>query len=332
MMSCVPFGVLPDGRIAQLHTLRAEGIEADISTLGASIISVRTPDRNGVWSDIVLGFDSAAEYLERPGCHGATIGRYAGRIGQGRFTLNGTLWELEKNRGAHTIHGGPVGFHRRLWTVCAASEEQVELELFSPDGDQGFPGAVTVRAIFRVEQNALFLEIHAQSDADTPFSMTNHVYWNLSGHASGTVDGHVLTVPAETYLETTEENIPTGQQQSLAGTPLDLRTPVRMEHVHADHSFLLPDWGKTRFAGRIHEPSCGRWMELSTDMPCVQVYTADKMAAMSGKSGAAYGPRCGMCLEAQFCPDSPNHPEFPEAILPAGAKRQYQICWRFGVE
>ena len=331
-MEGVHFGTLPDGRTVERYTLQSDCVQADILNLGATIAAVRTPDRNGVWTDIALGFDNPVDYLERPGCHGATIGRYAGRISHGRFQLNGKLWELEKNRGEHTIHGGPVGFHQRLWTVCSATEEQLVLELFSPDGDQGFPGAVAVRATFRIKKDSLILEFHAKADADTPFNMTNHVYWNLAGHNSGTVDGHILQVPAEEYLETDGENIPTGRRLPLAGTPLDLRKPVEMKTIHADHSFLLIHDGKMHLAGRVYEPVSGRWMEVSTNMPCVQVYTADGMAVGSGKGGAAYGPRKGMCLEAQFCPDSPNHEEFPAAVLQAGKEAIHRICWKFGVE
>lgn len=330
-MECRPFGTLPDGRTVELYTLRSSAAQVDIATLGATIVSVRLPDRNGVWADVVLGFDTPGEYLERPGCHGATIGRYAGRIGEGRFSLNGKTWQLERNRGNHTIHGGPVGFHQRLWRVCRAEETLLELELFSLDGDQGFPGAVTVRVVFRLERDTLTLEYRGISDADTPFNLTNHVYWNLAGHDAGTVDDHILVVPARECLETDEDKIPTGRKLPLAGTALDLRAPVAMREVHADHSFLLPEDGGMHGAGRVYDPVSGRWMEVSTDLPCVQVYTADGMDVMPGKDGASYGPRKGMCLEAQFCPDSPNHENFPAAILRAGEECVRRICWRFGV-
>lgn len=332
MKSRRPFGKLPDGTEAELCTLRAPEIEVDISNLGATIVAVRVPDRNGDWADVALGFDTPQEYLERSGCHGATIGRYAGRIANAEFLLNGRLVQLEKNRGEHSIHGGPIGFHKRLWTICAQEERRLELELLSPDGDQGFPGNLTVRAVFLLEKGSLVLIMRAISDTDTPFNMTNHVYWNLGGHDGATVDDHVLTVPAETYLETDSENIPTGNILSLEGTPFDLRYPTLVETVHADHSLLLKKDGGMQFVGRIAHPASGRWLEVSSNMPSVQVYTADHMAEVSGKDGAIYGPRRGMCLEAQFYPDTPNHSEFPDAVLRAGIEKTCCICWHFGVD
>lgn len=330
----VPFGCLPDGRIAELCTLSSDTVRVTISTLGATIVSVCTPDKSGVWADIALGFDTPAEYLEKPGCLGATIGRYAGRIANGAFLLNGNMVEVMKNRGIHTIHGGPEGFSRRLWSVRTLEDDHLELELFSPDGDQGFPGAVTIQADFTLKGNTLTLKTTAASDADTVCSLTNHVYWNLSGHDSGTVDGQLLSVPAREYLETDADTIPTGRKLSLRGTELDLQTPTLLETVEADHSFLLPfSDGRMQPAGRIQDPVSGRWIELSTDLPSVQVYTSDHLPeTMTGKNGAAYGPRSGVCLEAQFYPDSPNHADFPSTILHKSEATTHWICWRFGTK
>lgn len=331
-MERVPFGTLEDGTQASLMTLRAPGIEVDVSDFGASIVALRVPDRSGEMADVALGFSSAAEYQARSGCHGATIGRYAGRIANGRFPLHGGTVQLERNRGQHTIHGGPVGFHKRLWRVCAQEENRLELELFSPDGDQGFPGNVTVRAVFSVAECALTLELFAVSDADTPFNMTNHVYWNLGGHNSGTVDDHVLSVPAEFFLETDEEIIPSGRILPLEHTTLDLRTSVSVAAVHADHTLLLPPDGELRQMGYLAHPASGRWMKVYSNLPAVQVYTADHMVVVSGKGGAVYGPRRGMCLEAQNCPDAPNHADFPPAILHAGENQHDRIRWQFGTD
>lgn len=325
------FGTVPDG-IAEVCRLTSSGAEVEISTLGATLVSVRIPDRAGQWADVALGFEDPNHYLTRSGCLGATIGRYAGRIGHGRFPLNGSMVTLEKNRGDHTIHGGPEGFHRQLWEILSQTENHLELGLHSPDGDQGFPGAMEVRVVYTLTENSLKLEYHARSTVDTVCSMTNHVYWNLAGHDSGTIDGHRITVPAETCLETDGETIPTGCFLPLAGTPLDLRTMRPMEQVHADHTFLLPDAGLLHLAGRVEEPISGRWMEVWTDYPAVQVFTADRMAESGGKNGAQYGPRRGFCLEAQHCPDAPNHPNFPSALLLAEEDFYHEIVWRFGIE
>lgn len=329
----IPFGTLPDGQIAMLCTLSSPCAEVAVSTLGATLVSVRTPDRNGKWVDIALGFDSANEYLERPGCLGATIGRYAGRIGRSRFPLNGQMIELAKNHPAHTIHGGPGGFHRRLWAVRDHTESRLELSLYSPNGDQGFPGSLTVTAVFALQADTLTLELVARSDADTVCSLTNHVYWNLSGHDSGTIDGHILTVPAECYLETDSDTIPTGRILPVSGTPRDLRAPVPLKDRELDHTLLLPEENGLREAGRLTDPVSGRCLTVTTDLPSVQVYTSDHLpVGMSGKCGAAYGPRSGVCLEAQLCPDSPNHPHFPSALLRAGEEARHIICWKFGTD
>lgn len=326
-----PFGLLPDGREAELRVLSAPFAQVAVSTLGATLVSVRTPDRSGDWADIALGFDTASAYLDRPGCLGATIGRYAGRIACGRFPLHGRTVELERNRPPHTIHGGPEGFHRRLWSVAFQSRDRLELTLRSPDGDQGFPGALTVRVTFTLRDGALTMEFRATSDADTVFSMTNHVYWNLSGHDSGTIDGHVLAVPAEEYLETDMDTIPTGRLLPSEGTPLDLRTPASLAGREMDHTLLLPEREGLQVAGRLQDPVSGRTLEVSTDLPAVQVYTSDHLPeGMPGKGGAIYGPRSGVCLEAQFCPDSPNHPQFPSALLRAGTETRHTIRWKFG--
>ena len=331
-MERIPFGTLPDGGQAELCILSTPKVRLTVSTLGATIVSLSLPDRYGVWKDVVLGFDTPDEYMTQPGNLGATIGRYAGRIGGGQFPLNGKTVQLDRNRGRHTIHGGPVGFHQKLWTVTELSQQALELELVSPDGDQGFPGTLTSRIRYSLEDDTLTLDIAASSDADTVCSITNHTYWNLAGHESGTIDGHILCVAAESCLETDADTIPTGAYLPLAGTPLDLRQPTRLRGIEADHTFLLAADGGDP-AARLQDPESGRWMELSTDLPGVQVYTGNHLPqTLPGKGGAVYGPRGGVCLEPQSYPDSPNHPHFPSTLLRAGREMRHQIRWHFGVE
>jgi len=331
-MNRIPFGLLPDGSTAELYEISSSHARVVISNLGATVVQLWLPDCDGHWEDVVLGFDTPEEYLKKPGCLGATIGRYAGRIANGRFPLHGEIIRLERNRGRHTIHGGPVGFHQRLWTVLEHREDRLVLELISPDGDQGFPGNLTVQITFQLEHDVLTMESRAVCDADTVCSLTNHTYWNLAGHSSGTIDMQVLTVFSDTCLETDEDTIPTGAFQPLEGTKLDLRTPAVLSRIEADHTFLLQETKTSQFVGRLEDPESGRWMELFTDLPGVQIYTGDHLReGLAGKDGAVYGPRSGVCMEAQFYPDSPNHPHFPSTLLRKGEVATHQMRWRFGV-
>lgn len=326
------FGLLPDGTEAELFTLRASGIEVDISNFGATIVAVRTPDRNGTWADIVLGFDSAKEYLEAPGNIGATIGRFAGRIANARFPLNGKQVQLEKNRGKHSIHGGPVGFHHRIWSVTTFSNDILELSLFSPDGDQGFPGAVQVTLRFTAEPNTLTLEYTAKALDDTICSMTQHTYWNLAGHNSGEINGQFLLVPGEGYLEVDQETIPTGTIFSVGDGDTDLRNGRPLSELFLDRVYLLPEADGLQLAGRAWDPNSGRCLEVLSNMPCSQIYTSDHLPTMvKGKSGAVYGPHHGFCIETQGCPDAPNHQNFPQVTLRAGAVYQQKTVWIFGL-
>jgi aldose 1-epimerase len=320
--------ILPDGRGVSLYTLENEYIRVTVSDLGATVTELALPDRQGQWRDVALGFDTPEEYLTKPGNLGATIGRYAGRIANGRFPLNGEMVQLMCNRGKHTIHGGPDGFHRRLWTVEEFGKNRIVLQLVSPDGDQGFPGTVTCRTALTMMKNSLTMEFWAESDRDTVCSLTSHTYWNLAGHNNGTVDGHVLMVDSETCLETNEETIPTGEFLPFEG----LRQGAVLNSVEVDHTLMLREGDEMRFAARLEDPESGRWMELFTDLPGLQVYTGDHLPeGMGGKNGAVYGQRSGVCLEPQSWPDSPNHPHFPNTILWAGETMHHAIRWEFGV-
>lgn len=323
------WGCLPDGRQVSLYTIENECVRVTVSDLGATVTALSLPDRQGKWSDVALGFDAPENYLTMPGNLGATIGRYAGRIANGRFPLNGGAVQLVCNRGRHAIHGGPDGFHRRLWTLEEFEETRIVLRLVSPDGDQGFPGTLTCRTALNLAGDRLTMEFWAQSDQDTVCSLTSHTYWNLAGHSSGTVDAHVLLVDADTCLETDAETIPTGKILPFGL----LKHGAVLKTVEADHTLVFKKDGGLNFAARLEEPESGRWMELFTDLPGLQVYTGDHLPeGMFGKNGAVYGPRSGVCLEPQSWPDSPNHPHFPSTLLRAGETLHHTICWRFGVK
>ena len=313
---------------AAVYTIQSDRVKATISALGATIIRLSVPDRNGVWADVALGFDAPETYLTAPGNLGATIGRYAGRIANGTFCLNGETVELTRNRGKHTIHGGSEGFHCRLWSVLHHDTNRLTLELTSPDGDQGFPGTLKVQADFTVTEGTLMLETRAIADRDTVCSITNHTYWNLAGHDRGVIDGHVLQVDADTYLETDEETIPTGQILALP-PEIDLRKAKVLTGLEMDHTLARTGASPS---GRLYEPVSGRYLEVTTDLPGMQIYTGDHLKEnLAGKGGAIYGPRSGVCLEAQFFPDAPNHPAFPSPVLRTGEEVRHWICWRFGV-
>lgn len=342
------FGSLPDGRQAELCRITGPaGETAEISTLGAALVSLWMPDRAGRLEDVVLGFDRAEEYLTRPGCYGLSIGRFANRIANGRFPLEGELIQLAVNRPPHTIHGGPEGFHTRLWDVAEQTGNAVSLTLFSPDGDQGFPGNFTVTARFALEQpGVLTLTYTVRSDETTVCSMTNHAYWNLAGHTAGAeaVARHRLWVEADQRLETDETGVPTGKLLDVAGV-FDLRQGRPLGDIFAeigsepeitralgfDHPYLLRGNG-FRKAARAEEPVSGRSLEVWTDLPAVQVYTAgNREPDTMGKDGAPYGPHTGFCLETEECPDAPNHPNFPSALLRAGEEKCCRTEFRFGI-
>lgn len=320
-MGLIDIDAQQKGEGAGLYKIASEHVSVEISTLGATIVSLLLPDRFGQWADVVLGFDSPEDYLTMPGNLGATIGRYAGRIRSGEFFLSGKKVILDKNRGMHTIHGGPEGFHQRIWSVLEYTPSSVCMELISPDGDQGFPGELRVRTSFGVEKNCFRIVTACSSDATTVCSLTNHAYWNLAGHSSGTIDRHWLMLASGKCLEADDENIPTGKFLDLAGSAHDFRMSRQLRGIEADHTMLLPGEG-IRFAGQLSDPDSGRSMMLYTDFPAIQLYTGDHLPKeMPGKHGACYGPRSGLCLETQFYPDSPNHENFSSTILAPGECR-----------
>lgn len=320
------------------------GEAAEISTLGATLVSLWEPDPNGHVDDIVLGYDSDTEYLKNPGNLGASIGRYANRIANGSFVLNGRCVSLTKNRGNHTIHGGVEGFHMRVWNIMGLAQNGIVLSLVSPDGDQGFPGELFVTATFSFPRPHVFtIEYAAHCDQETICSLTNHTYWNLAGHEAGTIDDHILMVDAEYRLESDHELIPTGHVVQLRGTAFDFLTPQRLGSVFSkigtdpeltrvnglDHTYLLS--GENIFlAGSLLDPNCGRSMEIWTNQPSAQIYTSGNLPeGLRGKKGIAYGPHTGFCFETEQYPDAPNHSNFPAANVLPGVAKHYITEYRF---
>lgn len=338
------FGTLPDGRGADRWTLTdGSGVTAAILTYGAILQSLAVPDARGHAANVVLGFAGLGDYLERSPYFGCVAGRYANRIAGGSFTLAGRTFQLPLNDGGrpNTLHGGPDGFDRRLWTARASTTERtaaVELTLVSEDGDQGFPGRLTATVLYTLADGALHIAYTAVTDAPTVVNLTNHSYFNLSGEGTGSVDDHVLTLVASEYLPVDAALIPQAAAKPVAGTPFDFTTGTplgaRLDDPHEqlkiaggyDHCFVLdgfepahPQPAPSRPVATLADPASGRIMSLHTTEPGLQLFTANDLStALTGPSGADYGPRGGVAMETQHFPDSPNRPDFPSTVLLPG--------------
>jgi aldose 1-epimerase len=343
-MTTVRFGTMPDGRDVMAHTLRAEpGVELTVLDLGATVQRLRAPTRDRQLLDVVLGYSDVASYLSPTNPYfGATVGRYANRIADGRFTLDGKTYPLTTNEADTCLHGGTEGFHLRLWTVVDQAPDSLTLELVSPDGDQGFPGELTARAEYRVAGHTVTIELSATCDAPTVVSLTNHAYFNLGGPGSGSVEEHLLTVDADTYLPVDRRAIPLGSLDPVAGTPFDFTAPAaighRVRHNHPqvlrvagiDHAFQLRGEGMRR-AARLEHPDSGRFLEISTDQPSLHVYIGNRLdGTLTGRDGRLLRQSEGIALETQRHPDAPNQPAFPSPVLNPGETYRSTTTWRLG--
>ena len=334
-----------DGADIHVYTLNSGDIEVRVMDFGAHLLSVRTPDRTGKVQDVVLGFDSIDGYMTRNGYQGAIVGRYANRIARGQFTIDGNHYQIPVNNGPNALHGGPVGFDRYLWK----GEELVngvEFTHVSPDGDMGFPGTMTARVRYTLEGNTLRLDYSATTDKPTILNFTNHSYFNLRGDEEGDILGHVLDIDADRYLPADAEQIPTGEIASVAGTPLDFRSPtpigarinedfeqLKLAHGY-DQCFVVNGKpGELRRAAKVTEPGSGRSLTVATTQPSVHFYSGNVLSGkLTGRHGQVYGPRKGMCLETQHFPDSPHHPNFPSTVLRPGETFRSTTTFTFGVE
>ncbi len=348
-----PFGQLPDGRTVEKFTLtNAHGIEVQVITYGGIITSIRTPDRAGRLDDIVLGFDSLAGYLKNVPYFGAIVGRYANRIRNAQFTLDGTTYHLAKNIGENTLHGGVRGFDKVLWTAepfQTDSGSGVTLQYTSRDGEEGYPGTLVTRVTYTLTpRDELVVDYEATTDKATPLNLSQHTYWNLHGTAvgGGTILDHVLTLDASAFTPVDSAVIPTGEIAPVARTPLDFRTATRIgdrigqdnEQLRFgrgyDHNWVLdrPSGSGLAHAARVVEPTSGRTLDVSTTEPGVQFYAGNFLdGTIKGKGGHVYAHRSGLCLETQHFPDSPSHPNFPSTILRPGATYRSRTVFAFGV-
>lgn len=341
------YGTTPDGVAVERHTLERDGVRLRVLSFGALVEWLSWPGRGGEVANVVLGFADLGGYVDsnNPGPHfGATVGRYANRIAQGRFELDGGPHELARNDGPHHLHGGVESFDRRVWEVAERSEHAVTFARTSPDGEEGYPGALAVRAAYELlEGGRVAMTYEATCDAPTHVNLTNHAYFNLAGEGTGSVDRHELEVPAARYVEVGADGIPVpGPPARVEGTPLDLReAAVLAERLRVDHPQLLAvrgidhcyvldgPAGTLALAARLRDPASGRVLEVHTTEPGVQVYSGNHLdGSLVGTSGRVYRQGDGVALETQHLPDSPNRPDFPSTVLRPGEAFRSRTEWR----
>lgn len=309
------------------------GVEVSIMNYGGAITSLKVPDRNGRFGDIVLGYDTLEEYVRNPRYLGALIGRHANRIALGKFSLNGVDYQLEQNNGANHLHGGFNGFDKRVWK--ATEDNGLRLTYFSKDGEAGYPGNVTTTVIYSLsDDNALGIDYQATTDQDTIVNLTNHAYFNLKGE--GTILDHELTLDADNFTPVSEDLIPTGEIKSVHGSAMDFRQSKQIGSEISliggyDHNFVLNAYdGSLRSVGRLYEETTGRAVEILTTQPGMQFYSGNFLdGSLVGKKGVAYQKYAGLCLEPQHFPDAPNQPKFPSTILRAGERYHQITVFRF---
>jgi len=345
------FGKMPDGKTVDVYTLtNSHGLEARIINFGGIVLSLRVPDRNGKLDDVVLGFDSLEPYLTNDPHFGSIIGRYANRIANGKFTLDGAEYALPKNNGPNTLHGGVKGFDKVLWQAEPSeirSGVALVLSYTSKNGEEGFPGNLKTKVTYTLtDSDELSIDYDATTDKATPVNLTSHGYFNLAGQGTSDVLAHELLINADRFTLVDKNLIPTGELAPVAGTPLDFTrsTPIgaRINDKYEqlvlargyDHNFVINRKGSgLELAARVHELSTGRMLEVFTTEPGVQFYSANFLdGTLTGKQGRVYKQHYAFCLETQHFPDSPNHPSFPSTILRPGQKYHSSTTYKFSVD
>ncbi|MEL6695924.1 MAG: aldose epimerase family protein [Bacteroidota bacterium] len=324
------------------------GIKAAITNYGGRLVSLWLKDRDGKWRDIVLGFDNLSQFKEvSERYYGATIGRYGNRIAKGSFQLNGTTYQLPKNNGPNTLHGGPEGFHEQIWEATPKGPHALTLQYQSPDGEMGFPGSLLISVEYSLTDDpGLNISYHVKTDQPTVVNLTNHAFFNLNGEGSGTINDHVLMIPAEYFTPVDSTLIPLGKVAPVQKTPFDFRTPKRigqeMEQNHIqliygkgyDHNFVVAGErsDSMHLSARVYGDKSGIQMEIYSQEPGLQFYGGNFMdGSHKGKSGQPYAFRTAFCLETQHFPDSPNQPTFPSTVLMPSESYQTQTLHRFSI-
>ncbi|MCI8874923.1 MAG: galactose mutarotase [Lachnospiraceae bacterium] len=322
----------------------SKGMRAEVCTLGATLVSLFFKDKNGVEKDLVLGYDNPADYLNHTTYFGATVGRNGNRIKNGKFTLNGTEYLLEKNDGENNLHSGSKGLCYKEWEVEKETENSVTLSSVSKDLEQGFPGTMTAKVTYAIgEDNALSIDYEAVSDKDTVANFTNHSYFNLGGHDSGTMVNQKLKLYSSKFTPVDGTLIPTGELRDVKGTPMDftefkaIGKEIDAEDEQLkfgggyDHNFIVDGKGYRLMAEAVSEDT-GIHMKAYTDAPAVQFYAGNFIKKQVGKGGCAYDDRHGFCLESQYCPDAVNNPAFESPILKAGETYRTRTVYQFSID
>ena len=349
-ISKAPFGKTKDGTPVDLYTLSNDsGMTAKITNYGGTVTQLHVPDSNGQVADVVLGYDQLASYIRASPYFGCITGRYANRIAKGKFSMGGGLdtfnYQLATNNGPNHLHGGEVGFDKKVWTakeVSGPGKAGIELSYTSPDGEEGYPGTLDTTVTYWLNtNNELRIEYRATTDQATHLNLTHHSYFNLAGAGSGDILDHKIELFASKFVPTDSTGIPLGELRSVRGTPFDFLAPHAIgERINADdpqivagkgydHTWVIDGRGM-RLAARVTEPASGRVMDVLTDQPGIQFYTGNYLDGSNhGKGDKVYKYRTGLCLETQVFPDSPNRPEYPSSLLEPGDTYTHTCVYRF---
>lgn len=336
------------GKPTALYVLKNKnGAEACVTNYGGRLVSVMVPDRNGKMTDVVLGYDNVNQYVTTVGNYGGLIGRYGNRIAQGKFTLDSIEYQLPQNNNGHCLHGGPEGYHTRMWDARQLNDQAVELTYLSEDGEAGFPGNLDLKVIYTLtDDNAVDIRYEATTDKATVVNLTNHSYFNLSGVPGTQVLDHTIQINADSITPVDSSLIPVVELMAVEGTPMDLRQPVAVgAHIDEpfdqlvkgrgyDHNWVLNANGDIHvMAAKAYSPLSGIALEVYTNEPGVQFYTGNFMPGTdTGKNGITYPHRGALCLETQHYPDTPNQPQFPSVVLRPGEKYVSECIYKFVVE
>ena len=337
-----------DGKKTDLYILRNKNnMEVCITNFGGRIVSVMVPDKDGQMRDVVLGFDSIQDYISKPSDFGASIGRYANRINQGKFTLDGVEYQLPRNNYGHCLHGGPQGFQYRVYDAVQLNPQELQLTYVAKDGEEGFPGNITCKVLMKLtDDNAIDIQYEAETDKPTIVNMTNHSYFNLDGDAGSNAE-HLLTIDADYYTPVDSTFMTTGEIVPVEDTPMDFRTPmpvgerindfdfVQLKNGNGyDHNWVLNAKGDiNRRAASLKSQKTGIVLDVYTNEPGVQVYAGNFLdGSLTGKKGITYNQRASVCLETQKYPDTPNKAEWPSAVLRPGEKYTSQCIFKFSVD